>query len=68
MKTKVQDKSTQLTAVLQGYFGEKMNLARIKLFGMFICTLCKVQSVAFNKLAIAFESGSIQIWLGAILE
>jgi hypothetical protein len=39
--TKVQDKSTQLIAVLQGHFGKKMNLARIKLFGMFICALSK---------------------------
>jgi hypothetical protein len=33
----------------------KMNLARIKFFGMFICALCKVQTVCFDKLATAFE-------------
>jgi hypothetical protein len=56
--TKVQDKSTKLVAVLQGHFGKKMNLARIKLFGMFISALCKVQTVGFDKLATAFESSS----------
>ena len=35
-----------------------MNLARIKFFGMFICALCKVQTVCFEKLAIAFETGA----------
>ncbi|KAA6305262.1 hypothetical protein EZS27_043085, partial [termite gut metagenome] len=34
METKVQDKSTQLIAVLLNHFGRNMNLARIKLFGM----------------------------------
>ena len=34
-----------------------MNLARIKFFGLFICSLCKVQTVCFEKLAIAFETG-----------
>ncbi|GHT30204.1 IS4 family transposase [Bacteroidia bacterium] len=58
MKTKVQDKSTHLVAVLQDHFGKNMNLARIKLFGMFISALCKVQTVCFDKLAMAFEGGS----------
>ncbi|GHV05551.1 hypothetical protein FACS189416_5320 [Bacteroidia bacterium] len=58
MKTKVQDKSTQVIAVLQGHFGKNMNLARIKFFGMFISALCKVQTVCFDKLATAFESSS----------
>jgi hypothetical protein len=35
-----------------------MNLARIKFFGMFICALCKVQNVGFEKLAVAFEIDS----------
>jgi len=33
-----------------------MNLARIKFFGMFICALCKVQTVCFEKLAASFET------------
>lgn len=58
MTTKVQDKNTKLVAVLLHHFGENMNLARIKLFGMFICALCKVQTVGFEKLATAFETRS----------
>jgi len=33
-----------------------MNLARIKFFGLFICALCKVQTVCFEKLAASFDS------------
>jgi len=33
-----------------------MNLARIKFMGMFIYALCKVQTVCFEKLCIAFET------------
>jgi hypothetical protein len=44
METMVQDKSTQLIAVLLNHFGKNMNLAQIKFFGMFICALCKVQT------------------------
>jgi len=33
-----------------------MNLARIKFFGLFICALCKVQTVCFEKVATAFDS------------
>jgi hypothetical protein len=60
MKTKnlkVESKSTQLISILSQTLAGKMNLSRIKFFGMFICALCKVQTVCFEKLAIAFESG-----------
>ncbi len=33
-----------------------MNLARIKFFGLFICALCKVQTVCFEKLAVSFDA------------
>jgi hypothetical protein len=56
--SKVECKNTKLIAILVNHFGKNMNLARIKLFGMFICALCKVQSVGFEKLAVAFETGS----------
>jgi hypothetical protein len=59
MKTKtikVEYKSTQLISILSKNLAGKMNLARIKFFGMFICALCKVQTVCFEKLAIAFET------------
>ena len=59
MKTlKVEYKSTQLISMLSQALAGKMNLARIKFFGMFICALCKVQTVCFEKLAIAFETGA----------
>jgi hypothetical protein len=36
-----------------------MNLAHIKFFGLFICTLCKVQTICFEKLATAFETDAM---------
>ncbi len=33
-----------------------MNLARIKVSGLFIITLCKVQTVCFVRLAVSFET------------
>ena len=33
-----------------------MNLARIKVMSMMICVLCKVQQVAYTKLAAAFDN------------
>jgi hypothetical protein len=37
-----------------------MNLARIKFFVQFICALCKVQNVCFEKLAAAFDTSAEQ--------
>ena len=34
---------------------DKMNLTRIKFFGLFICALCKVQTFCFEKLATSFD-------------
>jgi len=53
---KVEYKSTQLISVLTENLTGKMNLARIKFFGLFICALCKVQTICFEKLATAFET------------
>ena len=53
---KVEYKSTQLISVLTENLAGKMNLARIKFFGLFLCALCKVQTICFEKLATAFES------------
>ncbi|KAA6323036.1 hypothetical protein EZS27_027482 [termite gut metagenome] len=58
MPTKVPDKNTKLIVVLHTHFGGNMNLARIKFLGLFICALCKVQTVGLEKLAVAFEGGS----------
>ena len=57
MNTKVESKSSILSVTLEEFFGEKMNLARIKFFGLFICALCKVQTVCFEKLAVSFDTG-----------
>ena len=59
MKTKdskVSHKSSELTSVLVEHFGKSLNLARIKFISLFICALCKVQSVCFEKLASGFEN------------
>jgi len=63
---KVEYKSTELISILSQTLAGKMNLARIKFFGMLICALCKVQcfdlaqqpTVCFEKLASAFETGT----------
>ena len=60
MKTKnskVSHKSSDLTSVLVQHFGKSLNLARIKFISLFICALCKVQVVCFEKLACGFENG-----------
>ena len=59
MKTKdskVSHKSSDLTSVLVQHFGKSLNLARIKFMSLFICALCKVQVVCFEKLASGFEN------------
>ena len=56
MNTKIESKNTILSSILTEVFGEKMNLARIKFFGLFICALCKVQTVCFEKLAVSFDT------------
>jgi hypothetical protein len=53
---KVENKSKQLISILSKTLEGKMNLARIKFFGLFICALCKLQTVCFEKLATAFDS------------
>jgi len=56
MNTRAESKNTILFATLSSIFGDKMNLARIKFFGLFICALCKVQTVCFERLAASFDS------------
>jgi hypothetical protein len=55
-KTNACVKNNELTAILNEHFQGKINLARVKLMAHFICALCKVRTVAFEKLANAFES------------
>ena len=56
MNTRVESKNSILFTTLSQIFGDKMNLARIKFFGLFICALCKVQTVCFEKLAVSFDA------------
>ena len=58
MKIKAENKVTVLSDTLKEFFGDKMNLARIKFFGLFISALCKVQTVCFEKLACGFDSSA----------
>jgi hypothetical protein len=54
--TQVSCKSSELTLILKKHFGENMNLARIKFISLFICALCNVRTVCFEKCACAFEN------------
>lgn len=56
MNTRSNCKNSILLTILNQSFGKSMNLARIKFFGLFICALCKVQTVCFEKLAVSFDS------------
>jgi hypothetical protein len=56
MNTRVESKNSILLSTLSQVFGDKMNLARIKFFGLFIYALCKVQTVCFEKLAASFDA------------
>lgn len=58
MNTRFESKSTILTDSLIEVFGKKMNLARIKFFGLFITALCTVQTVCFEKLATSFDNNA----------
>ena len=56
MNTKLENKNSILIDSLVQIFTNEMNLARIKFFGLLITALCKVQTVSFEKLAMAFDS------------
>jgi len=58
-KTSQGDKANQLAAVLKENVeknNSKINKARLRLISMVILALCKVQTVSFHKLALAFET------------
>jgi hypothetical protein len=54
--SKAHYKSSELYPILNMHFGKSMNLARIKAMSLMICALCKVQRVAYTKLASAFDT------------
>jgi hypothetical protein len=49
-------KDTALISVLQGHFKGELNLARVKLIGLFITTLCKVKTINYDRLASGFDT------------
>jgi hypothetical protein len=61
LKNNIECKSTQLISILTHTLSGKINLARIKFLGHFICALCKVQTVCFEKLSTAFETETKQM-------
>jgi hypothetical protein len=54
MKTKASNKCNELIDIFHARLG--WNKARVKFFVSFICSLCKVQTVCFIKIAQGFES------------
>lgn len=56
---KVHYKSSDLFSILREHFGKDLNLARIKAMSMMICALCKVQRIAYTKLASAFDNEAV---------
>ena len=57
-KINVTTKSSELQGILGKELGGNINLARIKFICHFICSLCKVQTVNFEKLASGFDTSS----------
>lgn len=55
-KTNAQAKNTELLDALDSHFRGTVNKARVKLIGLVLIALCKVQTVSFEKLANAFDT------------
>jgi len=56
MNTRSESKISILNDTLVKIFGSELNLARIKFISLFIIALSKVQTVTFEKIAVAFEN------------
>lgn len=56
--TKVEDKYSELTTLFKDKTG--WNKARVKFFVLFICSMCKLQTVSFVKLSQGFEGKAMQ--------
>jgi hypothetical protein len=54
--TRVESKISILNDTLIKIFGADLNKARIKFIGLFFIALSKVQTVNFEKIAVAFEN------------
>ena len=56
MNTRYESKISILNDTLAKIFGSELNLARIRFISLFIIALSKVQTVTFEKIAVAFEN------------
>jgi hypothetical protein len=56
MNTGIESKISVLNDTSIKIFGTDLNLARIKFISLFIIALTKVQTVTFEKIAVAFEN------------
>ena len=56
MNTRFENKISILNDTFVNIFGSELNLARIKFISLFIIALSKVQTVTFEKIAVAFEN------------
>jgi len=56
--SKVCSENTTILPALKEHFESSMNLVRIRLISILITSLCKLQTVTFERLAIGFDSTS----------
>jgi len=56
MTSRAESKNSELVSIFHKQTG--WNLARTKFFVLMISALCKVQTVGFEKMASAFDSGA----------
>lgn len=52
--SKTSGKNSDLFDILYKHFGKTINKARIRFMAAMVCALCKMQTVSFGKLALAF--------------
>ena len=51
---KTRRKDSDLFDMLYGHFGKTINKARIRFMAMMVTAMCKMQTVSFGRLALAF--------------
>ena len=51
---KISGKISDLFDILYKHFGKTINKARIRFMAAMVCALCKMQTVSFGKLTLAF--------------
>ena len=56
--SKTRRKDSDLFDILYGHFGKTINKARIRFMAMMVTALCKMQTVSFGRLALAFDGAA----------